>query len=138
MLSTGSNFSVDCRAYQKADLDADVITWWAEEPILRNWDVLQRLASGVQSGRVRATAEALLIFDPQWPPDLADWRDFGAPLAHWTANVSFDESDLCRRSADRRLASKRYLCKRAKGTLHVAAISVDGLPRSRRPTWGSL
>ena len=134
MLSTGSNFSVDCRAYQKADLDADVITWWAEEPNLRNWDVLQRLASGVQSGRVRATAEALLIFDPQWPPDLADWRDFGAPLAHWTANVSFDESDLCRRSADRRLTSKRYLCKRAKGTLHVAAISVNSLPRSKRPT----
>eukprot|EP00320_Phaeocystis_rex_P000401 CAMPEP_0119066868 /NCGR_PEP_ID=MMETSP1178-20130426/9298_1 /TAXON_ID=33656 /ORGANISM="unid sp, Strain CCMP2000" /LENGTH=540 /DNA_ID=CAMNT_0007048497 /DNA_START=283 /DNA_END=1905 /DNA_ORIENTATION=- len=139
MLSAGSNFSVDCRAYQQADLDADVITWWAETPILKNWDVLQRLARGVQSGQVRATAEALLIFDPLWPPDLADWRDFGAPLAHWTTNVSFDETDLCWRSHERRLgrltgARRERLCNRAKGVFHVAAISINSLPRGKRPT----
>jgi len=39
--STGRHFAVDCRSYRNADLDADVITWWAEEPILKE---LGRLA----------------------------------------------------------------------------------------------
>jgi len=131
--STGHSFSVDCRSYQKADLDADVITWWAEEPILTNWGVLQTLARQMQLGHVRTTAEALLVFDPQWPPDLSDWQDFGAALSIWSANVSVHEKDKCKASSNKKLRSKPYLCKRAEGIFHVAAFTIGTVPRSPRP-----
>jgi len=131
--STGRHFAVDCRSYRNADLDADVITWWAEEPILKNWGVLQVLAEHVQSGHVRRAAEALLVFDLQWPPDLSDWHDFGAALATWSANVSAHERDRCRGSDNKRLRSKPSLCKRAEGTFRVAAFAIGTLPHSPRP-----
>ena len=76
------NFSVLCDMYQKSIPDADVYTWWQEPPHLENSEVLRYLRRLQLDGKIRRDAEALVLFDHKWPPDMDSWRKLGH-LASW-------------------------------------------------------
>ena len=60
----GANgFDVKCSGYQEATLDADVFTWWQQEPHLKNAEVLSHLRRHQQEGKIRAGAQAILLFE---------------------------------------------------------------------------
>ena len=124
---TGATFSVACKRFQVSPLDADVITWWAEEPHLNNSDVLRTLRSLQAQGRVRPTAEAIFAFDSSWPNDRCDWDAFRADLQYRTIqSVEFDEAAACKAAVSARW--RKHLCARARGTFHLMTIPVANVP----------
>lgn len=131
----GVTFSVACTDYSAVhSLDADVITWWADEPSLQNRAVLAALRTMLNSGRVRPTATAILVFDPKWPQDACDFDAFRMGLAYsFTEEVTVDESVSClsiMASKERKLSRHtKRLCARANGTWHVMGIPVAAVPR---------
>lgn len=123
------NFTIHCTDYRRhVGLDADFVTWWAEEPILKNKNVLSALKAQLQQGRLRATAEAIMIFDPKWGPDRRDHQlvmaGTYADKPTWTEDVQVEETALCRNSTDARLRKKPYLCGRARGIFHLAGVRI--------------
>ena len=125
----GANFTIHCADYRRhSGLDADVITWWAEEPVLKNLNVLRALKGQMKLGRLRASAQAVMIFDPRWPPDLRDYRMLlegtHAAKPSWTEDVQVEEGALCRASSDARLRKRRSLCNRASGVFHVVGLPI--------------
>ena len=109
-------FNVTCQDYrQAATLDADVVTWW-EQPPLRNDEVLLTLHNELLNGRLRPTAEAVLLFDPKYPSDVTSFRV------------------ACVRSRSGALASPRRLCDRAYGFFLVAGVAISDrrIPRHLR------
>ena len=71
--ATRLNYTVACSDFRLASLDADVITWWQQSP-LTNEGVLQTLRDIQSRGRIRATAEALVVFDRSWRADMASFE----------------------------------------------------------------
>jgi hypothetical protein len=121
-------YRVACTDYRRATgLDADIVTWWAEEPVLKNGGVLRELLRLQAAGQLRSTAEAILVFDPQWPPDLRDWQKLRAaasPSSSWSQTVRFNETAQCYASSDSRLRRRRSLCRRAVGVFHVLGLRI--------------
>ena len=122
-LSVGTDYR------RHAGLDSDFITWWAEEPILKNKNVLRALKAQLKEGRLRPTAEAIMIFDPKWPPDLRDYKAIMAGGVYadkpaWAEDVQVEETALCRNSTDGRLRKRPYLCARAQGVFHLAGVRI--------------
>ena len=127
---TLATFNVTCRDYrQAATLDADVVTWW-EQPPLRNAEVLLTLHNELLYGRLRPTAEAVLLFDPKYPSDLASFHGV-CPLATWSARIVFDEHESCIRAVrEGTVVSKhrdaaRRLCDRARGFFIAAGVPIS-------------
>ena len=126
---TRSNFSVLCSDYRKAkhgELDGDVFTWWQQFPHLRNLEVLQQLRRMSDHGKIRPSAEAIVLFDPTEPTDEASWR-----LLHerfqwmtWAEEVQFDEREACKSSSNEQLRRKRWLCNRARGTFYFGGVPI--------------
>jgi len=114
-------FEVVCEDYRanKALLDADVYTWWQEPPLLDNLEVLWTLRFTARP------ALALLAFDPQYHPDMADLHILqGANMTDWVQSVGYDEYTACIVSDDKDLSRDRRLCSRARGVFHLAAVAV--------------
>ena len=64
------NFTVVCQDYRKAHLDGDIFTWWEQAPFLTNQAAIQHLRREVHAGRVRPSAQAVVLFDMSWQEDV--------------------------------------------------------------------
>lgn len=127
----GKGFHVTCSDYRSSGvLDADVISWWEQSP-LDNIEGLTHARKEQRAGRLRNTAEAVLLFDSKWHLDLEDWQAL-CPLASWSARIPFDERKACLKI--RGTSRKRSaLCDRAVGSFIVAGIPIRSFDR-----YGSL
>ena len=64
------NFTVVCEDYRKVRLDGDIFTWWEQAPFLTNQAAIQHLRREVHAGRVRPSAQAVVLFDMSWQDDV--------------------------------------------------------------------
>ena len=119
---SGRNFSVRCERYQESTPDADVYTWWQQVPRLSNEGVLAHLARLRRQGHVRASAEAILLFDNSHGPDVASLRRLRRHF-RWFFVVRFDEHALCLRLLPPGHKDRRW-CFRAKGTFTVGSVPI--------------
>ena len=128
------NFTVVCNDFKRARLDGDVFTWWEQAPHLTNVDAVTHLRREVQRGRIRKSAEAVVLFDMSWRDDVISLQKL-VEQAAWTRNINFDEEALCLRKqqlllrAGRRRKDSSESCERAKGRFIVAGIPLLRLPR---------
>jgi len=128
------NFTVVCQDFKRAQLDADVFTWWEQAPHLTNIDAVQHLRRQVESGRIRRSAEAVVLFDMSWKDDVDSLRVL-IEQAAWSQNVPFDEEALCLQKQQQQLRTGKRRkdssesCERAKGRFVVAGIPLHRLPR---------
>ena len=121
--SHNSSFAVRCGDYRNASLDADAITWWEQLP-LTDGGALQHLRREQQAGRVRADAEAVLLFDPAWPDDVESWSRLH-PYLGWQALIPYDERSQCEaRQLVVSAVDASETCTRAAGTFVVAGVPV--------------
>ena len=124
-----SNFTVACMDYRKANTihlgRADYFTWWAQEPMLKNREVLGRLRSMLEQGHVSRNAHALFVFDLKWWVDVCDLNAFRA-WSRFTSlqSVIVNETASCFASHALRPANAsprgwarhvQRLCDRARG-----------------------
>lgn len=135
-LRGAANFSVHCARYQ-AVLDkpstADVYTWWQQAPHLTNSEALRHLRAAQRQGKIRATAEAVMLFDHSWPEDTRSWSKL-QPHVAWHTSVAYDERDTCRAltpdapadaaGGPSRAHPDRKWCYRAAGTFTIASIPI--------------
>ena len=120
-------YSVKCEDFFKStDLDADFITWWQQSP-LRNDAVLRKLRSEQCRGRIRSSAQVILLFDESWPRDMKDFYSLKG-IFSWYVKIPFDEKKLCLRDQNERSKRKAYDCRRASGTFRVAGILLKSYP----------
>lgn len=120
----GRNLTVVCADYRSAakKLDADVITWWEQYPLV-NLDALMYLRRSQAAGDIRPAAEAILLFDPLWPDDVVGWRRL-CPVASWSARVPFDEHRRCLKRNGGVSPTGSETCDRARGHFTVAAFPI--------------
>ena len=125
-------FRVVCSDYRAVTTlpDADVFTWWEQEPHLLDADVLNFLRSRAAAGRISRGAQAVLLFDPSWRGDAASWEAQRAG-ALWHAEVQYDETADCvarapwgSTSEERYKGKGGYTCRRAKGSFIVAGFAL--------------
>ena len=131
----GATYSVACRRYQDDTPDADIYTWWQQEPHLSNAKVLDVLARKQRAGKVRKGAEAIVLFDNLFPSDRAS-RTEVLRIARWHTNVTFDERPLCQRLLSMPGQSEGLSvsdCQRAHGSFTVAAVPLASVPLGERP-----
>lgn len=124
-------FEIQCQDFNLADLDADFITWWQQHP-LTNLATLARLKQLKCLGKVRPSAEAIPIFDMQWPRDMEDFLEL-KPWFSWHEEVQFDEFDLCEKfkaRGDEGSEETGFSCERSHGKFIVAGIPVANIPNS--------
>ena len=125
----GVQFDVQCQDFNLADLDADFITWWQQQP-LTNLAALARLKQLRCSGKIRSTAEAILVFDMKWSRDMNDFHE----LIHffsWYQEIVFDELDLCetfRLTGKDGSKESGFSCQRAAGKFIAAGFPVLNIP----------
>ena len=97
-----------------------------EYPLL-NTGALTHLHNEVISGRVRSTAQAVLLFDPKWRLDRVGWPKL-CPIASWSRRIEFDEKQLCheKKQAGAGSFNPRHpaSCTRAQGHFIVAGFPV--------------
>ena len=118
-----SNTSVRCATYQADNLpDADVYTWWQAVPRLSNEGVLAHLAERQREGHIRASAEAIMLFDASHRPDVASLRRLRSRF-RWVEQVHFDEVSLCLRLLSPGHPD-RHWCSRARGLFIVAGLAL--------------
>ena len=116
-------FFIQCDRYQALSLDADVFTWWQQEPHLKNGEVLHHLRRQQHKGQIRAQARAILLFERGYDEDMSSfnyWQNF----SQWIEEISFDEQRLCRKL----YRSKPWFRKRAKGSYYVMGIKLADVP----------
>ena len=109
-------FGIACRSYRNGIPDADVYTWWEQGPFLWNHEVLRHLRRETAQGRIRRSAQAIVVFDTKHRRDMDSWRRLKDGFA-WARNISFDERRFCLSRARHKVN-----CKRAAGTFIAAAI----------------
>lgn len=123
-------FRVGCDAYQNCTPDADYYTWWQDTNNLGDELLLAHLRKQQRLGRIRPSAQAVLVFDLKWPADKASLESL-RPLASSTRLVRHDERQLCRS-----LGLNYGMCAaRASGTFMLATIPIVRYPRSFRAAW---
>jgi len=117
-------FRVTCSDYRAGGVvDADIITWWEQTP-LENIPALQHCLAEQEAGRLRDTAEAILLFDPKWRQDMAGFQKL-CPLASWSVKIPFNEEALClSQHADKPARHSSETCDRASGYFLVAGIPI--------------
>ena len=119
------NVSLQCSRYQAGLPDADLYTWWQQVPNLSNEAVLSYLVRLQRMGRIRASAEAILLFDRGHGPDIASLRRL-RHLFRWEETVSFDELPLCYRRLPPGHPDRRW-CYRARGVFAIAGLTLRHL-----------
>ena len=123
MHTTSRNFSTRCARYQDDTPDADVYTWWQAVPRLRNEAVLSHLGLLQREGRIRASAEAVVLFDESHGPDLSSLRRLHRHF-RWSERVRFDEFALCLHLLPPGHPDRRW-CKRARGIFTVGGLIIS-------------
>ena len=124
----GHQFSVMCgHDYHRSVPDGDVYLWWQQTKFWINGAALALLQSQVVAGKIRASAEALIMFDMTSWRDAGDWQHM-RPRVTWWHQVSFDEREQCKAN----LAERHHtLCSsgRACGQWIVAAFPLNASQR---------
>lgn len=116
------NYSVMCTDFRKGCPDADLYTWWQQGRSLENYRTLDFLNREQSAGRIRMSAEAVILFDHSWSHDLHSLQRL-RPHLSWITNVSFDEVRLCHHLSARGV--KNPLCRsRAQGKFSVGGIQI--------------
>ena len=124
----GKGYSVTCSDYRAGGvLDADIITWWEQDPLL-NIPGLRHTRREQKLGKVRATAEAILLFDPKWFMDVDGWKAL-CPLASWSVRIPFDERPKCLSDHGGQSPKGPETCDRAFGHFIVAGIPISSVHR---------
>lgn len=122
-------FGVQCQDFNLADLDADFITWWQQQPLTNNV-ALARLKQLQCSGKVRSTAEAILVFDTKWSRDMDDFLSLKQSFS-WYEEVHFNERDVCenfkRKSTAEASKETGFSCARSEGKFIAAGIPVANI-----------
>ena len=116
-------FAIECQAYQKLTLDADVFTWWQQEPVLKNFEVLSHLRRQQVAGGIRQSAMAILLFENGFEEDMRTLRTLRS-FASWLEEVPFDEVALCKK----RYRRKPWFWKRSRGSYHVMGLRIANVP----------
>lgn len=122
------HFNVSCQPYQTACPDADVYTWWEQLPHLKNKVALSHLAGLCSAGKIRRSAEAIVIFDTSWREDMGTLASIKRH-ATLLRRVEYDEQVTCRTLYAERLSTKPTFCRRARGAFVVARIPLAKYPR---------
>ena len=78
------------------------------------------------AGKVRTSAEALVLFDHSWPPDMSSWTRIGG-LATWVRTVEFDEYAECLSMLQGQPDQVWCTRGRARGRFTVAAIPITSV-----------
>ena len=86
-------FEVICKRAEDTVFDADIITWWVGYPYLNDL-LLKHLGCLIQAGQLRRNAQAYILFDHSWDPDMKSLSQLGG-LAVWSNNMFADEHGLC-------------------------------------------
>lgn len=120
--TNGSTFSVLCNRYQNSSVDGDVFTWWQKEPHLKNGEVLRHLRREQMAGRIRSNAEAVLLFENGYEDDMRSLEKVRA-WALSVTQVPFNEMALCKLKQP----TQPWLCHRAKGSFHIAVITIANI-----------
>ena len=95
--------------------------------------MLHYLRQQQEKGRIRATAEAVLLVDTSFRLDLKSWASFKHRAA-WQESVSFDERASCRQRSSKKMM---HLCSRAKGRFIVAGIPLNNSQPTPQATFSS-
>ena len=122
-------FEVRCQDFYLADLDADFITWWQQYP-LTNIAALARLKQLQCVGKVRSTAEAILVFDTKWAHDMNDFLKLKQWFS-WQEEVQFDERVRCEKFQASGAAGREetgFSCDRSQGMFIAAGLPVVNVP----------
>ena len=119
--ASARNLKVLCRSYQAGVPDADVYTWWQQTPHLTDSEVLKYLRVQQAEGKIRATAEAVILVDTTNADDLKSWAIIRTSAA-WHVNIAFDERDECQKR------KREGLCSRAHGEFIVAGVPLQAGP----------
>ena len=124
----GKGYNVTCSDYRRGGvLDADIITWWEQFP-LTNDEGLKTAYKEQRAGRVRSSAEAILLFDPKWFLDVEGWKRL-CPLAGWSAKILFNEHQKCIKDNNGRSPKGPATCDRAHGFFIVAGFPITRVER---------
>ena len=124
------NVTIVCKKYQEGTPDADVYTWWQESPWLENLEILGHLSKLKADGRIRAWAQAAVLFDEGEAPDRNNLHRLERmPFWHRRlrneSRVPFNEHRACKKAQPHMAAHFRFLkvkggiCARAKGAFVV-------------------
>ncbi len=81
--------------------------------------MLKRLKEEQCAGRVRPSAQAILLFDEKWPKDMKDFELLRSMFS-WQKSISFDEHEMC--ASDTKNEIKEDFCYRSKGVFIVASL----------------
>ncbi|KAL1515780.1 hypothetical protein AB1Y20_002396 [Prymnesium parvum] len=123
-------FGVSCRDYRKAeaDVDGDIITWWQQPPHLIDGAVLRSLRRLQHQGTIRASAQAVVLFDTKFQADLKSFAYLNRSRGwiQWSEQVPFDERQLCCAKHKWR-GSCSSICSRASGTFLIAGIPIQNV-----------
>lgn len=115
------SFEVVCNDYRKTSVDGDVYTWWQQDP-LTDRGLLGHLARMRDQKKLRAGAEAWILFDHGWEADRKSLSKLEG-LARLRKDMDVDEVDRCTKMLPRN--HKYYkICWRAKATFTVLAIPI--------------
>jgi hypothetical protein len=132
-------FEVLCKRYEQALGDkhwadvigrAEVFTWWAQKP-MRNDKVLGDLQGALIKGSIRRDAQAVFLYDPNWPREAKEWEWMRSSMAWWE-RVPFDESSLCQAQRSQHAAhwhERGAKCSRAKGAFIVTGTLIANWSR---------
>ena len=145
------NYTVSCTLFGAADMasfpDADVYHWWLGRDFL-NKLLLYELCRRVSCGQLRASAIAVVLFDPKEKHDVASLRDMRR--LGWISReqeVAYDEQAKCNAMLEALRAGwptskpigpqdpdllwawkwDHNVCERAKGSLTIATFPVSRL-----------
>lgn len=150
----GTNYTVSCTLFGSADMasfpDADVYHWWFGRDFL-NKQLLYELCRRVSCGQLRASAIAVVLFDPKEKHDVASLRDMRR--LGWISReqeVAYDEQAKCNAMLEALRAVwpastpigpqdpdllwawrwDHNVCERAKGSFTIATFPVSKLSAS--------
>ena len=114
-----------CRSFYVNTPDADVYTFWQQQPEFVATAALQHLARLFAAGQLRRNAEAVVLLEKGNTNDDDEFTRWGGTYASWSIVVPFDESDDCKA---RSTARSLHLCRRARGLFRVMVIPLRAIP----------
>mmetsp|Transcript_84666 Transcript_84666/g.253917 ORF Transcript_84666/g.253917 Transcript_84666/m.253917 type:complete len:192 (-) Transcript_84666:201-776(-) len=130
------NLTVVCNSYKSTCPDAEVYIWWEEGPNLLNPDVLSHLKQLHSARRIRASAQAVLLFDHSLERAIQPQLHQLQPSIRWRVKISFDERARCLSKYGNTTAIP---CSRAAGAFTIVGVPLatyQEAPRADRPHGG--
>ena len=124
------NFTVVCQDYRKAHLDGDIFTWWEQAPFLTNHVAIQHLRRELQAGRIRKSAQAVVLFDMSWQDDVDSLKQLITQARRGRTHTHTGVS-----AGGRRVLSRRRRGPRTSSTTRRRCVEGSRSRRGRRGGW---